>query len=168
MLMRWRQLQNERCSVARTMSVIGDRWTMLIVRDCFLGVRRFEVFQQRLAITRHILADRLRKLVKKGVLRKVAYQQRPLRYEYRLSERGLALFPVLMAVVHWGDVYLAGEEGRPIVHEHTTCGHRFDPVMVCSECREVLDARTVIALPGPGAARPRHRSGKPKAGRTAG
>ena len=93
MLMRWRQLQNERCSVARTMSVIGDRWTMLIVRDCFLGVRRFEVFQQRLAITRHILADRLRKLVKKGVLRKVAYQQRPLRYEYRLSERAWRSFP---------------------------------------------------------------------------
>ncbi len=82
-----------RCSVARTVSVIGDRWTLLILRDCFLRVRRFEEFQERLGITRHVLADRLRKLVKAGVLRKVAYQARPRRYEYRLTDKGLDLHP---------------------------------------------------------------------------
>src|SRR5580704_10402018 len=85
--MRWNRLEEEACSVARTISVIGDRWTLLILRDCFLRVRRFEEFQARLGITRPLLASRLRKLVKDFVLAKVPYQQRPLRYEYRLTEK---------------------------------------------------------------------------------
>jgi DNA-binding HxlR family transcriptional regulator len=91
--MRWNKLEEEACSVARTVSVIGDRWTLLILRDCFLRVRRFEEFQARLGITRPLLASRLRKLVKDFVLAKVPYQQRPLRYEYRLTEKGLDLYP---------------------------------------------------------------------------
>ena len=148
--MRWRELQNERCSVARTISVIGDRWTLLIIRDSFLRVRRFEAFQERLGITRHILADRLRKLVKAGVLDKAAYQDKPQRFEYRLTPAGLALYPVVMAIAHWGDVHMAGGEGRPVLHQHKTCGHTFDPVMVCSACRATLDAQDVAVRPGPG------------------
>ena len=102
--MRWNELSEENCSMARAVSVIGDRWTLLILRDCFLRVRRFEDFQERLGITRPILASRLRELVDEFVLVKVPYQQRPLRYEYRLTQKGLDLYPIVMAIVHWGDV----------------------------------------------------------------
>lgn len=151
--MRWDQLEKESCSVARTVSVIGDRWTLLILRDCFLRVRRFEEFQSRLGITRHLLADRLRKLTKAGVLKKVAYQDRPQRFEYRLTEKGLDLYPMLMAIVHWGDTHMAGRRGRPMLHRHKACGRDFDPVLVCSECGEPLDARGVHVHAGPGAPR---------------
>ena len=117
-------LRREPCSVARTVSVIGDRWTLLILRDCFLRVRRFEEFQARLGITRHVLANRLRKLVRAGVLRKVAYQARPQRYEYRLTDKGLDLHPVMLAIVHWGDMHMAGKRGRPMLHEHLVAGTR--------------------------------------------
>jgi DNA-binding HxlR family transcriptional regulator len=110
--MRWNDLGEEHCSLARAVSVIGDRWTMLILRDCFLRVRRFEDFQERLGITRPILASRLKKLVDEFVLTKVAYQQRPTLYEYRLTPKGLDLYPVVMALVHWGDVHMAGKKGH--------------------------------------------------------
>src|SRR5258708_26801880 len=98
--MRWGNLEQEACSVARTVSVIGDRWTLLILRDCFLRVRLFEEFQARLGITRPLLASRLRKLVNDFVLAKVPYPQQPLRYEYRLTEKGIGLYPILMSIVH--------------------------------------------------------------------
>jgi DNA-binding HxlR family transcriptional regulator len=139
--------------VARTVAVLGDRWTLLILRDCFLRIRRFDDFEARLNITRHILADRLRKLVEAGVLKKVPYQDGPMRYEYRLTEKGLDLYPVLMSLVHWGDTYMAGRAGRPLLHQHLGCGHTFDPVMTCSECGEPIDPRQVRVLPGPGAGR---------------
>src|SRR6201984_2245968 len=116
--MRWDDLNTEPCSVARAISVIGDRWTILILRDCFLRVRRFEDFEKRLGITRHVLADRLRKLVALGVLRRIPYQERPRRYEYRLTPKGLDLQPVLLALVRWGDTHMAGAGGRagPLAH----------------------------------------------------
>ena len=149
--MRWEDLGGEKCSIARTVSVIGDRWTLMVLRDCFLGVRRFDAFQDRLGITRHILADRLKKLVAAEVLTRVLYESRPARYEYRLTARGLALHPVLMGLVHWGDEFLAGEAGRPLLHRHLTCGCDFDPVMTCSACGEAVTARQVQVRPGPGA-----------------
>jgi DNA-binding HxlR family transcriptional regulator len=149
--MRWNDLKTETCSVARTVSVIGDRWTILILRDCFLRVRRFEDFQARLGITRHVLADRLRKLVRLGVLRRVRYQQRPPRDEYRLTPTGLDLQPVLLAIMRWGDAHMAGKRGRPVLLEHADCGHVFDPVVVCSHCAGPVSARNVRVLPGPGA-----------------
>lgn len=154
--MRWNNLEDEACSLARTVSVIGDRWTLLILRDCFLRVRRFEEFQARLGVTRPILASRLRKLVDDNVLVKVAYQERPRRYEYRLTQKGLDLHPVIMSIVHWGDVHMAGKKGRPLLHQHLTCGETFDPVMVCSACHEPLDPRRVHAHRGPGAASLHH------------
>ena len=154
--MRWRELGDQECSVARTVSVIGDRWTLLVLRECFLRVRRFEQFQERLGITRPVLAERLQKLVEAGVLEKVAYQERPLRQEYRLTPRGLDLYPIMMAIVHWGDVHMAGKKGRPVLHHHLRCNHEFDPMMVCSECHERLEPREVRAAPGPGARHPQH------------
>ena len=149
--MRWDALDREACSLARAVGVVGDRWTLVILRDCFLRVRRFEDFQSRLGITRPLLARRLRKLVDAGVLKKVPYQARPLRHEYRLTARGRDLHPVVMALVHWGDVHLAGRAGRPLLHRHAGCGLDFDPVMVCSECGEPIVARDVHVHPGPGA-----------------
>ena len=149
--MRWSALDKEVCSVARAVSVVGDRWTLLILRDCFLRVRRFEAFQERLGITRHILADRLRKLVKAGVLDRVQYQSNPRRFEYRLTAKGLDLHPVLMGLVHWGDVHMTGKKGRPLLHRHTKCDHDFDPVLACSKCGDEVTAKDVRVRPGPGA-----------------
>jgi DNA-binding HxlR family transcriptional regulator len=149
--MRWSDLKTETCSVARTVSVIGDRWTILILRDCFLRVRRFEDFQARLGITRHVLADRLRKLVRLGVLQRVRYQQKPQRYEYRLTPKGLDLQPVLLAIMHWGDAHMAGKRGRPVLLEHLDCGHVFDPIVACSQCGGSVNAKNVRVRPGPGA-----------------
>jgi DNA-binding HxlR family transcriptional regulator len=150
--MRWNELEDEACSVARTISVIGDRWTLLILRDAFLRVRRFEEFERRLGITRHILADRLKKLVAAGVLARVAYQQRPQRYEYRLTDKGLDLNAVLLTLVHWGDMHMAGKRGRPKLYQHRDCGSLFDPVVSCSACGGTITARNVRVLDGPGAA----------------
>ncbi|MBN9596027.1 MAG: helix-turn-helix transcriptional regulator [Afipia sp.] len=151
--MKWDRLDEEACSMSRTVSVIGDRWTLLILRDCFRRIRRFDEFQSRLGITRHLLAERLRKLVRQGVLRKVAYQERPKRYEYILTQKGLELHPIMMAIVHWGDVHMSDERGRPVLHQHKNCGHHFDPVMTCSVCHEPLAAKEVHVHPGPGADR---------------
>ncbi len=148
--MRWRDLENEPCSVARTLSVIGDRWTLLILRDCFMGVRRFEKFEANLGLTRHVLADRLKKLTSAGVLVKTPYGDAPVRQEYRLTQKGFDLYPVLMSIVHWGDMHMAGERGAPIVHHHTSCGHQMHGSLVCSQCREALDARDVTIDLGPG------------------
>jgi DNA-binding HxlR family transcriptional regulator len=149
--MQWNELEQEDCSVARTLAIIGDRWTLLILRECFLRIRRFDDFQKRLEIGRPILTDRLQKLTAASVLTKMAYSQRPVRYEYRLTEKGLDLYPVIMAIVHWGDVHLAGELGRPLLHRHLPCGHLFDPVAVCSECRQARWAHDVRVEAGPGA-----------------
>lgn len=154
--MQWNELENQACSMSRTLSVIGDRWTLLILRDCFMRVRRFDDFQERLGIGRPILADRLKKLLEAFVLTKVAYQINPTRYEYRLTAKGLDLYPVIMGIVHWGDLHMAGKKGRPILHHHLNCNHQFDPVMVCSECQEPLAAPEVRISLGPGAVQPQH------------
>jgi DNA-binding HxlR family transcriptional regulator len=149
--MKWNALDEEPCSVARTVAVIGDRWSLLVLRDCFLRVRRFEDFQSGLGVTRHVLADRLKKLVRHGVLRRVPYQTRPKRYEYLLTPKGLDLYAIVMAIVHWGDIHMVDERGRPRLYEHKLCGKMFDPVMTCSECQEPLSARDVHVHVGPGA-----------------
>jgi DNA-binding HxlR family transcriptional regulator len=164
--MRWKELSEERCSVARTVAVIGDRWTLLILRDCFLRVRRFDAFEERLGITRHVLADRLKKLVAHGVLKKVPYQHAPVRYEYRLTQTGLDLYPVLTCLRHWGDRYAAGRRGRPLLFRHRDCGHMFDPVLTCSGCGEPIDPHAVDVLPGPGANEPQRRATRTSGPRT--
>lgn len=146
--MKWSELAGETCSVARTVAVIGDRWTLMLLRDCFLGVRRFEDFERRLGISRSIVSDRLKRLVDEGVLRREAYQHRPVRHEYRLTEKGLDLHPVFMAIVHWGDVHYAGEAGPPMIHRHKACGCDFAPVIACSECGGTVTARDVEVRAG--------------------
>ena len=149
--MKWDALEEEPCSVARTIGVIGDRWTLLILRECFLRTRRFEGFQSALGITRHLLAERLKKLVRTGILRRIPYQESPKRHEYILTQKGLDLYPIMMAIVHWGDTHMVDERGRPVLHDHRKCGKIFNPVMVCSECGEPLMAKEVTTHPGPGA-----------------
>ncbi|WP_375569858.1 helix-turn-helix domain-containing protein [Seohaeicola saemankumensis] len=154
--MRWDDLKDENCSFARALSVVGDRWTLMILRDCFLKVRRFEDFQSRLGMGRGILADRLKKLTDEFILTKIAYQQNPTRYEYRLTERGLDLFPVIISLVHWGDVHKIDKKGKPVQHVHLGCGQTFEPIMCCSECGEPVDSRSVKVIPGPGGLNPVH------------
>ena len=149
--MRWDTLEEEPCSLARTVAVIGDRWSLLILRECFLRVRRFEAFQSRLGITRHLLSDRLKKFVRYGVLRRVRYQESPARYEYILTQRGLDLYPVVCRIVHWGDTHMVDERGPRCCTSTRIEEKMFDPVLVCSECGEPLRARDVHVHGGPGA-----------------
>ena len=138
--MKWTELSSEKCSLARSLAVVGDRWTLLVLRDAFLRVRRFDDFQTRLGIARRVLTERLALLVDEGVLEKTPYQERPKRYEYRLTPKGLALYPVVLSLVHWGDAYYAGTDGPPLLHRHKTCGHHFHSVLTCSACGEALNA----------------------------
>jgi DNA-binding HxlR family transcriptional regulator len=143
--MRWNALAEEDCSLSRTLAVIGDRWTLLILRDAFLRVRRFEDFEKSLKIARRVLSERLARLVEEGILAKVPYQDRPVRYEYRLTDKGLDLYPAILSLVHWGDRHYAGKDGPPVLHTHLKCGHDFRSVLTCSECGEALGARDVSA-----------------------
>jgi len=150
--MRWDKIQEEPCSIARTLSVIGDRWTMLILRDAFLRIRKFEDYQKDLGISRQRLSDRLKKLVDEGVLEKHQYQAAPPRYDYRLTQKGLDLYPVVMAMVNWGDKYMDQGKGAPMVYKHTACNHYFIAQIACSECGEVINPRDVRPEIGPGKA----------------
>jgi DNA-binding HxlR family transcriptional regulator len=129
--------------VARTVAVIGDRWTLLLLRDCFVGVRRFEAFQRRLAISRTIIADRLSKLVEEGLLRRVPYQDTPVRYEYRLTAKGLSLYPVIASMAHWGNTHSGMGAQTRLRFRHKLCGSSCKPALVCDVCGEPLDAREV-------------------------
>ena len=149
--MKWQDLDQEKCSLARTLAVIGDRWTLLVLREAFLRVRRFEDFQERLGIARRVLTERLKHLVDHGVLKKVAYQDTPPRFEYRLTQKGLDLYPVMVGLVHWGDQHYAGKKGPPLLHRHLTCGHDFRGVLTCSECGDPITPREVQPHIGPGA-----------------
>lgn len=151
--MRWRDLDHENCSLARALAVVGDRWTLLVLREAFLRVRRFDDFQSRLGIARRVLAERLAHLVENDVLSKVAYHEAPPRFEYRLTKRGLGLYPILIGLVHWGDEHFAGNKGPPLLHRHLGCGHDFKAVLTCSECGDVVDPHDVEPHAGPGARR---------------
>ena len=147
--MRWKEIDTMTCSIARTLSVVGDRWTMLIVRDVFLGIRRFESIQQDLGLTPHRLSDRLRKLVRDGVLRRVAYEKRPPRFEYRLTEKGIDLYPLIVAMIEWGDRWMAAGQGAPVELVHRPCGHSIKPQLICPDCKSKIEARDMSARPGP-------------------
>jgi DNA-binding HxlR family transcriptional regulator len=140
------------CSVAQCLEVIGEWWTMLIVRDVFLGVRRFDDFQTRLGISRNVLALRLSTLVAAGVLEKRRYQERPPRYEYVLTDKGHDLWPVLNAMRQWGDVH-AAPNGPPLTLVHRACGHKAQLVLTCAHCGERVGHRDVRAQRGPGTKR---------------
>jgi len=144
--MKWNELHNEACPVARGLSVIGDRWTMLILRDCFLGIRRFEKMQQRLGITRHVLADRLRKLEADGVLRREAYQERPIRFEYRLTNKGKALYPVLVTLIDWANTHVPRAHGASITLLDRDTHEPIVPKLTDSRTGNEISHRTVRAV----------------------
>lgn len=138
------------CSVAQALEVIGEWWTLLILRDCFLGVRRFDDFVDRLGISRNVLTSRLDTLVEAGLLERRAYDEARGRYDYVLTDKGRALWPVLTAIRQWGDEWLLGSGNEPLLLEHRDRGHRTTVRMTCDVCGEELDARSVRAVPGPG------------------
>jgi len=132
-------------------SILGERWTLVILRQAFLGARRFEDYQRGLGIARNMLADRLRTLVDEGILERRPYSEHPPRHEYRLTAKGRDLYPILVTLMQWGDRYGGHEEGAPMVLVHEPCGHEAAPVLTCSACGEALDPRDVRPEPGPGA-----------------
>jgi DNA-binding HxlR family transcriptional regulator len=140
------------CSVARTVEVVGERWTMLILREAFLGVRRFDAIQRDLGIARNILSDRLGKLVDHGILERRPYQERPERFEYRLTDRGRDLYPIVVTLMRWGDEHLAPGGEAPVHLVHASCGRRTQPSLVCDVCGEPVTARDVRPEAGPGLA----------------
>jgi DNA-binding HxlR family transcriptional regulator len=138
------------CSIARTVDLIGDWWTPLVLREVFYGATRFEDLQRNLGIGRNVLTERLQRLVREGILERFQYQDRPARFEYRLTEKGRDFFPVLAAIWQWGDRWLAGDRGVPVTMRHTSCGKVTHPAVVCAECGEPLRAEDVRAELGPG------------------
>lgn len=135
------------CSVSRSLRHIGERWTFLIIRDAFYGVRRFDDFQANLGIARNILTKRLASLVDAGIMRRSQYQERPSRFEYRLTEKGRDLAPVLTTILAWGDKWESAEP--PVQLIHTECGNAMHAETVCSECSQPLTAFNLTIAPPP-------------------
>jgi DNA-binding HxlR family transcriptional regulator len=143
----------ENCTVGRTMAILGERSTFVVLREIFNGVRRFDDIRRHTSIPRQVLADRLALLVGNGILRKEPYQApgSRVRHEYRLTEKGLDLYPVLVAIAAWGDRYLADPEGPPVEFAHRGCGGRMAVTLTCADGHRVDDRREVVPRPGPGA-----------------
>src|SRR4051812_34385398 len=137
-------------SVGRTLGLVGERWTLLILREAFFGVRRFGQLARNLNIPRPTLSSRLRTLVDAGLLERVLYASAADRYEYRLTRAGRDLFPAIVTLMRWGDAHLAGPEGPPIVLRHNACGEIADPRLTCDHCGGEIDVRNVAPEPGPG------------------
>ncbi len=159
-----RNYSNQVCGVASALEVVGERWSLLILRDVFLGLRRFEEIQDDLGIARNVLQTRLSSLTDAGVLERRLYREHPPRYEYLLTDKGVDLWPALLALMRWGDRYAISAAGPPTLVEHENCGGQIDEHLMCERCGEPVSARTAKAVPGPGAS-PRHpllrqRSGK--------
>jgi DNA-binding HxlR family transcriptional regulator len=138
------------CSMARSLEVIGDWWTPLILRDLYIGIVRFDELATDLEISRNLLSTRLAALVEDGIVERHRYQEHPPRHEYALTEAGRDLVPVLMALTAWGDRWVAPSQGPPVQFRHHDCGEVFAPEVRCSHCHELVTAEHVDVLPGPG------------------
>jgi DNA-binding HxlR family transcriptional regulator len=143
--------KTQTCSIAGALEVVGERWSLLIVRDVFVGLRRFDQIQADLGIARNVLGARLQKLLEQGVLERSLYEERPPRYEYRLTEKGVDLWPIVVSLMQWGDRHAPPPGGPAVVLEHRGCGGHVDEHRVCKRCGKPLQAHDVHALPGPGA-----------------
>lgn len=148
-----RDYAGQNCSIARTLEVVGERWTLLIVRDALLGYTRFDQFADRLKIAPNTLTARLNRLVDAGVMERRPYRERPVRHEYVLTDAGRELLPALLALMHWGDRHRA-PDGPPAEARHADCGGLLDHVAVCGRCGASVDARAVEWHHGPGSSRP--------------
>jgi DNA-binding HxlR family transcriptional regulator len=142
---------SQTCSIASALEVVGERWSLLIVRNLMLGLRRFDEIQENLGVARNVLQTRLTRLIEQGVIEKRLYQERPPRYEYRLTEKGLDLWPAIVALMNWGDRHAATPAGPPVLLEHRGCGGAIDEHRICKRCGERLSVRDSRAQPGPGA-----------------
>jgi DNA-binding HxlR family transcriptional regulator len=154
--MRWLDLSTENCSIQRTLDLVGERWTLLVLREAANGVRRFQDFHEHVGLSRPLLADRLRKLVAAGILETQPYRegaQRP-RHEYRLTAKGWDLHPALVALMQWGDAYLADPEGPPVRLRHRDCEHEIRVTVSCGCGDQELGPPELAVEPGP-SARPR-------------
>ncbi len=141
------------CSIERTLDIVGEKWTFLVLREAFTGVRRFADMQAITGAPRQVLSARLARLVDEGLLRKEPYREpgQRQRDEYRLTEKGRDLYPLLVALMHWGDKYLAGDEGAPVLLTHRDCGALIEQRFRCAEGHEVSGPREVTPVPGEGA-----------------
>ena len=145
-----RTYDDQVCSIARALEVVGERWSLLIVRDALLGLKRFEQFHDSLGIARNVLANRLGRLVAAGVFERVRYQQRPERFEYRLTPMGRQLFVPVLALMQWGDEHLAGSAGPPRLAQHASCGGELRAGLICQQCQLPVPGQEVTVVPGPG------------------
>jgi len=139
------------CSIARTLDVVGEPWTPLILRDIYLGLNRFELMRADLGVPRQTLTNRLDLLRERGVIDRVVYQQGPERFEYVLTEAGKELAVAMMTLMAWGDKWQSGAHGPPVRLTHLTCGHEIDVMVACDHCGESLSADDVSVGLGPGA-----------------
>ena len=139
------------CSMARSLELIGDWWTPLIIRDLYLGLDRFDALADDLGISRNLLATRLAHLVRHGIVARQRYSEHPPRDQYVLTEAGQDLMPVLLALTAWGDRWATPEGGPPLVFRHRRCGQRFTPAVSCDACGQPIQQGEVEALRGPGA-----------------
>lgn len=148
--MRHDDLAGEPCSILRPLALLGDRWTLVVLRQTFAGVRRFDDLQSSLGLSRPVLADRLRRLVDAGVLQRSAYRdEQRTRHEYRLTPMGLDLYPVMMALRSWGDKYLA-PDGPFIEYRHRGCGGNTHTRLLCDDCGAEVAATDIEVTAGPG------------------
>ncbi|MEU8249698.1 helix-turn-helix domain-containing protein [Nonomuraea sp. NPDC048916] len=139
------------CSIARTLDIVGEPWSPLILRDVYVGITRFDELQRDLGISSKVLSERLKGLVDNGVLERRAYSQRPPRHEYTLTDKGRELCDLLLVMVRWGDRWTAGESGPPVLYRHHDCGQISHVELHCSVCDRLMRATDVDVLPGPGA-----------------
>jgi DNA-binding HxlR family transcriptional regulator len=166
--MRRTKFEDMACSVARTLDVVGEWWTPLVIRDLMLGITRFDALQRDLGISRKVLAQRLERLLDHGVVERTAYQEKPVRYDYRLTDKGADLATVVLAMTAWGDRWVFGEDERPMLFRHEACGAETSPVLTCSGCGEPIRARELTPVAGPGLSGGPGTSEVPRAlGRTA-
>jgi len=150
----------ENCTVQRALAVLGDRWTFVVLREVFNGLRRFDDMRVRTNIPRQVLSDRLARLVAQGLLRREPYREpnQRQRFEYRLTQKGLDLYPILVALNKWGADYYGDAEGSPLAFSHRHCQGEVGVALHCSEGHEITEVREVIPVPGPGARRLRDPS----------
>ncbi len=143
----------ENCSIARTLDIVGEKWTLLVLREAFYGVRRFADFHRAIGCARNILSARLRTLVDEGILTREPYQEpgRRHRFEYRLTEKGIGLFTALVALMHWGDRYVADDMGPAAILSHRDCREPLRVELRCAAGHGPLSAREAEVIPGPGA-----------------
>ena len=146
------------CSIAGTLELLGERWTLLVIRDVFSGRRRFDQIQRSLGVARNVLSARLSWLVDQGILEKRPYRERPERHEYFLTEKGLDLWPVMVSLLHWGDRHLEWPDGPPVVIVHKGCDGRVDDRRICERCGKHLEVREARGVEGPGAPAARLRA----------